>query len=176
MTLHALQHVLIVGGTTLEWSAMSDAEWAERAELLGGHCDRAGVPWVTIRAYGPGGADPTASPPARHYDVGGCSVTIDPNADGRQRFAEAMRRLDPTAEITEKTVAEALYAPADCEPDLVLVLGPATQLPPSLMWELAYAELVFVDVTWSALAEADIAAATADFAGRRRRFGGLDGD
>ena len=48
-------------------------------------------------------------------------------------------------------MAAALYEPADGEPDLVVVLGPSTQLPPSLVWELAYAELVFIPVAWSEL-------------------------
>ena len=54
------------------------------------------------------------------------------------------------------------------------MLGPPTQLPPSLVWELAYAELVFIPVAWSDFGAGDLAAAVADFAGRRRRFGGLD--
>ena len=60
------------------------------------------------------------------------------------------------------------------EPDLLVVLGPPTQLPPSLVWELAYAELVFIPVAWSEFGAGDLAAAVVDFAGRRRRFGGLD--
>ena len=48
-------------------------------------------------------------------------------------------------------MAAALYEPADSEPDLVVVLGPSTQLPPSLVWELAYAELVFIPVGWREL-------------------------
>jgi undecaprenyl diphosphate synthase len=77
-------------------------------------------------------------------------------------------------EINEVSVAAALYEPADSEPDLVLVLGPPTQLPPSLVWELAYAELVFVPVKWHELRAEHLSAAMDDFAGRRRRFGGLD--
>ena len=44
-----------------------------------------------------------------------------------------------------------LYEPADVEPDLVLVLGPPTRLPPSLVWELAYGELVFEPVALATL-------------------------
>ena len=54
------------------------------------------------------------------------------------------RRSRPGVAVDEKAVAGVLYAPADVEPDLVLVLGPPTRLPPSLVWELAYGELVFV--------------------------------
>ena len=40
--------------------------------------------------------------------------------------------------------------------------------------ELAYAELVFIDVAWADLTADHVAAAIDDFANRRRRFGGLD--
>jgi undecaprenyl diphosphate synthase len=44
------------------------------------------------------------------------------------------------------------------------------------VWELAYAELVFVAVPWSEFGATELAAAVVDFAGRRRRFGGLDSE
>jgi undecaprenyl diphosphate synthase len=67
-----------------------------------------------------------------------------------------------------------LYEPADVEPDLVLVLGPPTRLPPSLVWELAYSELVFEAVALGDLGPEHLRAAISDYHGRRRRFGGLD--
>ena len=76
--------------------------------------------------------------------------------------------------INEATVAAVLYEPADTEPDLVVVLGPPVRLPPSLVWELAYAELVFVDAGWFDLDGSHLAMAIAEFGLRRRRFGGLD--
>ena len=67
-----------------------------------------------------------------------------------------------------------LYAPADVEPDLILVLGQPDRLPPSLVWELAYGELVFVPLPWDELSADHLVTAIADFAQRERRFGGLD--
>ena len=49
-----------------------------------------------------------------------------------------------------------------------------TRLPPSLVWELAYAELVFLDAPWSALDSEHLEMAVDDFRRRNRRFGGLD--
>ena len=95
-------------------------------------------------------------------------------SDGRERFAEAMRHLSPGATIDEKAVTAVLYDPADVEPDLVVVLGPPTRLPPSLVWELAYSELVFEPITLADLAPQHLQSAVEDFRGRRRRFGGLD--
>jgi undecaprenyl diphosphate synthase len=170
----SLRHVLVVGGTLAEWAALSEEAWAQRLSLLGELCQRRGVPWLTIRAYEQGAEAPSRPNQVRRYRVGDCEVIADPSADGRQRFADAMDRLDPGDEVNEASVAAVLYEPADSEPDLVVVLGPATQLPPSLVWELAYAELVFVEVAWDGLEAEHVATAIDDFSNRRRRFGGLD--
>lgn len=170
----SLRHVLVVGGTFAEWAALDEGQWRARADELGRLCADLGVPWLTIRAYEPGLDEPEVPLAPWRRPVDGCEVIVDPCGDGRQRFADAMRRLDPSDEVNEASVAAVLYEPADSEPDLVVVLGPPTQLPPSLVWELAYAELVFVDVCWADLASDHLAVAIADFSSRRRRFGGLD--
>lgn len=172
----SLRHALVVGGTFAEWAALTDEQWNRRVDDLGRLCAGLGVPWLTIRAYETGDERPATSLDPWQRSVDGCDVIVDPCGDGRQRFADAMRRIDPSDEVNEASVATVLYEPADCEPDLVVVLGPPTQLPPSLVWELAYAELVFVDVGWPELAVAHLDEAVADFSNRRRRFGGLDDD
>lgn len=170
----SLRHVLLVGGTLSEWSQLPETSWGQRVESLGTLCSGIGIPWLTIRAYEPGvNAAPHELSPW-HRRIEGCDVIVDPCGDGRQRFASAMQRLDPGDEVNEATVAVVLYEPADCEPDLVVVLGPPTQLPPSLVWELAYAELVFIPVEWAELDVDDLSGAINDFSHRRRRFGGLD--
>ena len=171
----SLRHVLVVGGTLDEWSELGEQAWQQRVEGLGRLCSAIGVPWLTLRAYEPGEAIPDGAREQWRRTVDACEVIVDPCGDGRQRFAEAMQRLETDDEVNEATVAAVLYEPADCEPDLVVVLGPPTQLPPSLVWELAYAELVFVaGVDWGDLAVDDLSTAINDFSNRRRRFGGLD--
>ena len=173
-----LAHVMVVAGTTSEWDLVDDDEWREKAEALGAAVAAAGGAWLTVRAYEAGrpAADPTSDRPRRHMVVadGRCTVIIDPVSDGRERFAEAMRQLPPGAKVDEKSVAGALYEPADVEPDLVLILGPPTRLPPSLVWELAYGELVFLPIRFGELGAEHVASAVDDFHTRRRRFGGLD--
>lgn len=172
----ALRHMMVVGGTFREWADLGDDRWSQRVRDLGSVVACAGGSWLTVRAYAPG-TEPVDLPRwSRSVEADGatCTVIVDPCGDGRRRFAEAMDSLDPAVEVNEATVASALYEPADCEPDAVLVLGPPTQLPPSLVWELAYAELVFADVAWHDLDGGHVVTAINDFAGRRRRFGGLD--
>jgi undecaprenyl diphosphate synthase len=174
-----LAHVMVVAGTSRQWELVGEDEWQRRAESLGSVVAAAGGSWLTLRAYerGDGNLPEGALDRSRRQIVvadGHCTVIIDPMSDGRERFAEAMRRLPPGVNVDEKTVAGALYEPADVEPDLVLILGPPTRLPPSLVWELAYGELVFLPIAFDELGAEHVASAVEDFSTRRRRFGGLD--
>ncbi len=57
--------------------------------------------------------------------------------------------------------------------DLLIRTGGERRLSDFLLWESAYAELVFVDQMWPDFAAADLAAALREFHTRTRRFGGL---
>lgn len=54
------------------------------------------------------------------------------------------------------------------------MLGRDDRLPPSLVWELAYSELVFLPVDWSVLDAERLDDALGVYFGRERRFGGVD--
>jgi undecaprenyl diphosphate synthase len=167
---------MVVGGTPKDWDAIGDDEWAGLVERLGAVAGAAGARWLTIRPYGP---HPAGSGADSRYTARGqhCSVIVDPSADGREAFAAAAAAIPPGEVVDEQTIARQLYAPADVEPDLIVILGPHDRLPPSLVWELAYGELVFVDRDVpTELAAADLQAAIDEFHRRSRRFGGLDAD
>jgi undecaprenyl diphosphate synthase len=57
--------------------------------------------------------------------------------------------------------------------DLLVRTGGEQRLSDFLLWECAYAELVFVPTLWPDFDARDLAAALADFHARERRFGGL---
>ena len=57
--------------------------------------------------------------------------------------------------------------------DLLIRTGGERRLSDFLLWESAYAELVFSDVMWPDFTTADLAAAIAEFRARQRRFGAL---
>ena len=59
--------------------------------------------------------------------------------------------------------------------DLLIRTGGERRLSDFLLWECAYAELVFVDDYWPDFDEAAFHAALAEFERRERRFGGLAG-
>jgi undecaprenyl diphosphate synthase len=63
---------------------------------------------------------------------------------------------------------------ADCgEVDLLIRTGGEKRLSDFLLWECAYAELLFTDRMWPEFEEADLDAAIADFSHRQRRFGAV---
>jgi undecaprenyl diphosphate synthase len=99
---------------------------------------------------------------------------VDACADGRERLVSAANAVAPSVPIDEPVLAASLYAPAPGDPDLILVFGGPTRLPPSLVWELAYGEIVFLDAHWTECNVEHIHMAIDDFRRRERRFGGVD--
>ena len=95
---------------------------------------------------------------------------------GRTEIVEAARRIaesgmDPT-EIDENVLAANLYAPELPDPDLLIRTSGELRISNFMLWQLAYAELVFVDRLWPDFAESDLRYALSEYAKRRRRFGG----
>ncbi len=167
---------MVVGGTPKDWDDISTLEWEVVVDQLSAVGAAAGARWLTIRPYGP---HPGSSRPHAYSHVaeGPCTVIIHEAADGRDSFAAAAAAVPPGELVDEQAIARQLYAPADVEPDLIVILGPHDRLPPSLVWELAYGELVFVDRDVpTELSGADLQRAIETFHGRSRRFGGLDSD
>ncbi len=95
---------------------------------------------------------------------------------GRAELVEAARRLVAAGlepgEVDEQAVASRLYAPEMPDPDLVIRTSGEYRISNFLLWQLAYAELVFVDRHWPDFEERDLRAALAAYGRRGRRFGG----
>ena len=70
--------------------------------------------------------------------------------------------------------AENHTCPDDADVDLLIRTGGEQRLSDFLLWECAYAELYFTDRMWPDFADADLAAAIAEFDRRERRFGGVN--
>ncbi len=95
---------------------------------------------------------------------------------GRSELVEAAKRLlragaDP-ADLDEDTFAAELYAPELPDPDLLIRTSGELRLSNFMLWQLAYAELVFVETLWPDFGEENLRSAIVDYATRRRRFGG----
>jgi undecaprenyl diphosphate synthase len=95
---------------------------------------------------------------------------------GRAELVAAARRIaesgvDPR-EIDENVLAANLYAPELPDPDLLIRTSGEIRISNFMLWQLAYAELVFVDRLWPDFDARDLRGALAEYAQRRRRFGG----
>jgi undecaprenyl diphosphate synthase len=58
------------------------------------------------------------------------------------------------------------------EPDLLIRTSGELRVSNFLLWQIAYAELVFVDCLWPDFGARELRRALDEYAGRRRRFGG----
>ena len=106
------------------------------------------------------------------------------NYGGRADIADAARAF--AAECVAKGEVPTDLAEQDLERRLSTVEGPAVdlivrtsgerRLSNFLLWEAAYAELVFQDVLWPDYGPADLKAAVEEFGARERRYGGADVD
>ena len=172
----SLRHVLVVGGTLAEWAELPDDQWAVRLAELGKVADHAGANWLTLRPFGPGDG-PSPEVLERQVAMGACLAVAQPDEDGRARLTRAVAALQIAGvPITEASIDVALNAPAQADPDLVVVVGTGDKrrIPPSLVWELAYSELVFADTTWQHFGPGHLGEAIGSYAHRHRRFGGID--
>lgn len=111
----------------------------------------------------------------------GMTVVIAFNYGSKDEIARAARRIAEdvaagTLSLSEidSDAVDARLDTADLPAlDLMIRTGGEYRLSNFLLWQAAYAELVFTPVFWPAFTRGDLEAALATFAGRQRRFGGL---
>jgi undecaprenyl diphosphate synthase len=97
--------------------------------------------------------------------------------DAARRFAErvAAGTAQP-GELDEALFAGFLSSAGSPPPDLIVRPSGEQRLSNFLLWEAAYAELVFQDVLWPDYGEEHLRAALAEFAARDRRYGAIVAD
>jgi len=97
------------------------------------------------------------------------------NYSGRAEIVDAARaliaaRVDPRT-LDEAHFAEHLYTAGQPDVDLLIRTGGDRRTSNFLLWQAAYAELVFCDLFWPDFAPDDLDAAITEYARRDRRFG-----
>jgi undecaprenyl diphosphate synthase len=111
----------------------------------------------------------------------GLTLVVAFNYGARQEIVEAARSLarqaaegglDPS-EIDADLFATRLDAAGIPDPDLIIRTSGEQRLSNFLLWQAAYAELVFLPIHWPDFDHAAFEAALAQFAARERRFGGV---
>ena len=90
-----------------------------------------------------------------------------------RRIAEDAKagRIDPKS-ITEATISDYLDTADHPEPDLIIRTGRELRLSNFLLWQSAYAELVFLKLNWPDFGREAFDEALNEFGKRIRRYGG----
>lgn len=110
-------------------------------------------------------------------------LTIALSYGGRRELTGAVRRvaedvaagrLDPSA-IDETVVASRLYTADLPDPDLLIRTSGEKRISNFLLWQIAYAEFVFLDVLWPDFGLQHLEEALDEFARRDRRYGRATG-
>ena len=102
---------------------------------------------------------------------GSPSTTAAAPSSSRPRGGSIEAGVAPD-DVDEDALAAQLYAPELPDPDLLIRTSGELRLSNFLLWQLAYAELVFVETLWPDFGDDELRGALADYASRRRRFGG----
>ncbi len=111
------------------------------------------------------------------------NLTVALSYGGRDEIVAAARALAAAARaggldpgsIDEAALTGCLYTAEMPDPDLVIRTSGEQRLSNFLLWQSAYAELVFQDVLWPDFGPTHFAAALAEYARRERRFGARPG-
>ena len=110
------------------------------------------------------------------------TLTMCVNYGGRAEIADAAAsiawavsegRLDPTR-VDERTVARFLDEPDLPDVDLFIRSSGEQRISNFLLWQSAYAELVFLDELWPDVDRRHLWKAIEQYAARDRRYGGAD--
>jgi undecaprenyl diphosphate synthase len=108
------------------------------------------------------------------------TLVVALNYGSRAEIASATRRLAEDVKegrrdagsIDEGAIADALDTAGLPEPDLLIRTSGEVRLSNFLLWQAAYAELLFVDTLWPDFDESSFRDALNQYAGRQRRYGG----
>jgi len=94
------------------------------------------------------------------------------NYGGRWDVCQAAEQLRQDGlPITEASLTARLALAHSPDPDLLIRTGGELRISNFLIWQLAYAELVFLDVLWPEFDVKHLQQALDQFNGRERRFG-----
>jgi undecaprenyl diphosphate synthase len=107
------------------------------------------------------------------------NLTIALSYGGRAEIVAAARAVAakvaagnlPLDRVDEDAIARHLFTADLPDPDLLIRTSGEQRISNFLLWQCAYAELVFTKTLWPDFGRADLEQAIAEFGGRERRYG-----
>lgn len=194
---HAVEASIAHGVEVLTLYAFSSENWKrppdEVDDLMGllrlylvreiDELDRNGVRVRFIGDHAPLSADLKdliARSQERTRDNVAMTLVLAVNYGGHDEIVRACRaiagqvaagELTPEA-IDSSLISRHLHAPDLPDPDLVIRTSGEKRLSNFLLWQSAYAELLFLDILWPDFDEQTMEAAIREFQARERRYGG----
>jgi undecaprenyl diphosphate synthase len=147
-------------------------------ELIGQHVrvriigDRAALP-ADVR-------DSAEAIELRTASCDGLHLNVALNYGGRAEILHAARAFAAEcaagtavpADLTEDEFSSYLWLGSETAPDIVVRTGAESRVSNFLLWEMAYAELFFLDALWPDFTPAMLEMIVQKFTSRNRRFGG----
>ena len=103
---------------------------------------------------------------------GSRTLAVALNYGAQAEIVQAAAKAAAAGEVTEESIAANLYTADLPQLDLVIRTSGEVRLSNFLLWQAAYAEMIFTDVLWPDFTPAHLMDALDQFAGRERRFGG----
>jgi len=104
------------------------------------------------------------------FNYGGRAEILDMS---RKIIRDAQKGLNPDT-LTEEEIAQYLYDPDYPDIELLIRTGGDKRVSNFLLWQIAYAELYFIDKYWPDFTGEDLVDAIKVFNERERRFGGIE--
>lgn len=114
-------------------------------------------------------------------DRDGIVMNIALNYGGREEIVNAVRDISRSVlsgevtpeDITEQSLENRLYTAGQPDVDLLIRTSGEQRLSNFMLWQVSYAELVFVKKAWPDFKPADLRECIKIYQGRGRRFGGI---
>lgn len=112
-------------------------------------------------------------------DCTGLNMNMALNYGSREEITNAVKSIARDVKnldldidsISEATITEKLYTSYMPDPDLVIRTSGQQRLSNFLMWQLAYAEFLFLDKHWPDFTNQDLDMAIDEYAKRNRKYG-----
>ncbi|MCX7830646.1 MAG: polyprenyl diphosphate synthase, partial [Acidobacteria bacterium] len=110
----------------------------------------------------------------------GLTLTFALSYGGRAEICDAISKMvgkakmgEFNSEVNEEIVRKYLYAPDLPDPDLLIRTSGEYRISNFLLWQIAYTEIIILDVLWPDFKQEHFYEAVLDYQRRERRYGGV---